>query len=116
MATVSHGAPVAHGASVASLVGASVASAPTTIGRLVPAASAPVAEDDPAWDCETMGNMQCGPVSVTAVGTTDEGIAITLDTGDTVVIAWEVVEDCQPGKHGNPVVPLAAVCDHLQGK
>lgn len=34
---------------------------------------APVAEDDPGWDCETMGNGVCGPVTITY---TDGGYAV----------------------------------------
>lgn len=48
---------------LAILVGCAVAPdpvAPTPV-TTAPAPAAAIQEDDPGWDCQTMGNRQCGP-------------------------------------------------------
>ena len=39
--------------------------APITAPATAPAEAPAPAEDEPGWDCATMGNMTCGPVAVT---------------------------------------------------
>ncbi len=45
------------------MLGAALLAAALTSGCTSAGTSATIQEDEPGWDCKTMGNMICGPVS-----------------------------------------------------
>jgi len=86
-------------------------SAPTTVAL--------IQEDDPSWDCKTMGNHICGSYDLThedtrdcvvddscggplvRVGATNDGVIVRIGDNSTTYIAWEDTTDCT---EGHPVI------------
>lgn len=52
-------------------------------------ASPALQEDDPGWDCRTMGDLVCGP-------TNDQGVTAGLYSAGQLVTAWD------PAWYGHP--------------
>jgi hypothetical protein len=54
-----------------------------------------LAEDDPGWDCETMGNGICGPVTAEA---DSHGVVVYNGDGDPAAfVTWDDVVDTEYG-------------------
>lgn len=49
---------------------------------IAPAESAPIQEDDPGWDCRSMGDRVCGPTNV-------QGVPAGLYRGGQLVAVWD---------------------------
>ena len=59
------------------------------------AQAAPIQEDDPGWDCRTMGDLECGPTNA-------QGVAAGRYVDGRLVAPWE------PAWYGHPdLVPAS---------
>lgn len=56
-------------------------------GWISEAHAAPITEDDPAWDCRTMGDLVCGPAN-------GNGVAPGQYAGGALVKAWPTATVC----------------------
>lgn len=69
------------------IIATALASIAVLFALPAPADAAPIQEDDPAWDCRTMGDQVCGPHNT-------QGVPPGLYDGEVLVSPWPTITTC----------------------